>query len=139
MSGSAHNEVEATVETPLHRAPAECKVLATILFVVAVALVPRGELVWPYALDAALLAAVALAARTPLSLLAGRLAIEVPFVLFVVVLPFAAADFSEGPVARVRDPGQGDARGARHGRAGLDDARAGDPARRRAAARARAR
>jgi precorrin-2 methylase len=41
VSGAAHNEeVEATVETPLHRAPAECKVLATIVFVLAVALVP---------------------------------------------------------------------------------------------------
>ena len=93
MSGSAHNEeLVATVETPLHRAPAECKVLATILFVVAVALVPRGQMVWPYAIDAALLAAVAVAARTPPALLAGRLVIEAPFVLFVVVLPFAAED-----------------------------------------------
>ena len=63
MSERAQQEVVATVETPLHRAPAECKVLATILFVVAVALVPRGQLVWPYAVDAALLAAVAVAAR----------------------------------------------------------------------------
>jgi cobalt/nickel transport system permease protein len=39
---NAHQEVVAAVETPLHRAPAECKVLATILFVLAVALVPRG-------------------------------------------------------------------------------------------------
>jgi cobalt/nickel transport system permease protein len=93
VSGAAHSEeVEATVETPLHRAPAECKVLATVLFVVAVALVPRGQMVWPYLLDAALLAAVAAAARAPLSLLAGRMAIEVPFVLFVAVLPFAAED-----------------------------------------------
>ena len=93
MSGAAHNEeVVATVETPLHRAPAECKVLATVLFVLAVALIPRGQMVWPYLVDAALLAAVAIAARTPLSLLAGRLAIEAPFVLFVVVLPFAAED-----------------------------------------------
>ncbi len=83
---------EAAVETELHRAPAECKVLATILFAVAVALIPRGELVWPYAIDAALLAAVAVLARTPPSLLAGRLAIEVPFVLFVVVLPFVSPD-----------------------------------------------
>jgi cobalt/nickel transport system permease protein len=96
VSGASHNDVQATVETPLHRAPAECKVLATILFVVAVALVPRGALVWPYAVDAALLAAVAAAARTPLSLLAGRLVIEVPFVLFVLVLPFAAASAREG-------------------------------------------
>jgi cobalt/nickel transport system permease protein len=93
VSGAAHSDaVVATVETPLHRAPAECKVLATVLFVVAVALVPRGQMVWPYLVDAALLAAVAAAARTPLTLLAGRLVIEAPFVLFVAVLPFAAQD-----------------------------------------------
>src|SRR4029079_2889197 len=84
--------VSAAFGTRLHRAPAECKVLATVLFVLAVALIPRGQMVWPYLVDAALLAAVAIAARTPLSLLAGRLAIEAPFVLFVVVLPFAAED-----------------------------------------------
>ena len=89
---SGHDTVEAAVETPLHRAPAECKVAAALLFVLAVALVPRGRLVWPYAVDAALLGAVALAARTPPSLLAGRLAVEAPFVLFVVVLPFVAED-----------------------------------------------
>jgi cobalt/nickel transport system permease protein len=93
VSGAADNEeLETTVVTPLHRAPAECKVLATVLFVVAVALLPRGHMAWPYLADAALLAVVAGAARTPLSLLAGRLAIEAPFVLFVVVLPFAAGD-----------------------------------------------
>jgi cobalt/nickel transport system permease protein len=93
VSGAAHNEeVEATVETPLHRAPAECKVLAAMLFIVAVALVPGGHMVWPYLVDVALLAVVAVAARTPLSLLAGRLAIEAPFVVFVAVLPFTAQD-----------------------------------------------
>ncbi len=89
---SGHDTAQATVETPLHRAPAETKVLATVLFVVAVALIPRGRLVWPYAVDAALLAAVAIAARAPVSMLAGRLAIEAPFVLFVVLLPFVAHD-----------------------------------------------
>jgi cobalt/nickel transport system permease protein len=89
---NAHQEVVTAVETPLHRAPAECKVLATILFVIAVALVPRGHLVWPYALDAALLALVAIAARVDPRMLLGRLAIEAPFVLFVVVLPFVAED-----------------------------------------------
>jgi cobalt/nickel transport system permease protein len=92
VSGASHTEVQATVETPLHRAGAECKLLATILFVLAVALVPRDAPAWPYAIDAALLAATALAAQTPVSLLAGRLAIEAPFVLFVLVLPFAAED-----------------------------------------------
>lgn len=91
MSGSAHGaEPEAVVETALHRAPAECKVLATVLFVLAVALVPRGDVFWPYAIDAALLAVVALAARTSPRLLAGRLAIEAPFVLFVVLLPIVS-------------------------------------------------
>jgi cobalt/nickel transport system permease protein len=89
---NAHQEVVAAVETPLHRAPAECKVLATILFVLAVALVPRGHLVWPYAVDAALLLAVAIAAQAEPRMLAGRLVIELPFVLFVVVLPFVAED-----------------------------------------------
>jgi cobalt/nickel transport system permease protein len=89
---NAHQEVVSAVETPLHRAPAECKVLATIVFVIAVALVPRGHLIWPYALDAALLAIVAIAARTDPQMLVQRLAIEAPFVLFVVVLPFVAED-----------------------------------------------
>jgi cobalt/nickel transport system permease protein len=91
MSGSAHGaEPEAVVETALHRAPAECKVAATVLFALAVALVPRGDVFWPYAVDAALLAVVAVAARTSPRLLAGRLAIEAPFVLFVVLLPIVS-------------------------------------------------
>jgi cobalt/nickel transport system permease protein len=94
---SGADEVTATVETPLHRAPAECKVLATILFVIAVALVPRGDLVWPYAVDGALLATVAIAARTPARLLAGRIAIEIPFIAFIVLLPFVTA----GPEVQV--------------------------------------
>src|SRR4051794_19079459 len=89
---NAHQEVVAEVETPLHRAPAECKVLATIVFVFAVALVPRGELLWPYAADAALLLAVAAFARADPRMLAGRLAMEAPFVLFVVVLPFVSPE-----------------------------------------------
>jgi cobalt/nickel transport system permease protein len=89
---NAHQEVVAAVETPLHRAPPECKVLATIVFVLAVALVPRGTLVWPYALDALLLLAVAVFGRADPRMLAGRLVMEAPFVLFVVVLPFVSPD-----------------------------------------------
>jgi cobalt/nickel transport system permease protein len=89
---SGHDTAEATVETPLHRAPAETKVLATVLFVIAVALIPRGRLVWPYAVDLGLLLLVAMFAATPVSLLAGRLAVEAPFVLFVVLLPFVVRD-----------------------------------------------
>ena len=117
----ATQEVVATVETPLHRAPAECKVLATILFVLAVALVPRGQLVWPYAVDAALLAVVAIAARIdPRD--AGRAAGDRGAVR---ALRRRAAVRGRGrAVAGVRDRRQGDAGRARHRRAGLDDARA---------------
>ena len=90
MSQAHQQELDATVETPLHRAPAECKVLATIVFILAVVLVPRGPVLWPYAIDAALLALVAVAARTSPRFLAGRLAMEVPFVLFVVLLPLVS-------------------------------------------------
>ena len=82
-------EAPAAVETPLHRLAPECKVLALVVFVVAVALVPHG-MVWPYAVDAALLAAVAAWARVPPRTLAARLLVEVPFVAFVVALPFVA-------------------------------------------------
>jgi cobalt/nickel transport system permease protein len=91
VSGSAHGaEPDARVETALHRAPAECKVLATVVFVIAVALVPRGDVLWPYAVDAALLTILAAAALTPPRLLAGRLAMEAPFVLFVILLPIVS-------------------------------------------------
>jgi cobalt/nickel transport system permease protein len=92
VSQAHQQELDTTVETPLHRAPAECKVAATILFVLAVALVPRGDLVWPYAVDAALLLAVAAFARVEPRVLGARLMIELPFVLFVLVLPFVAED-----------------------------------------------
>ena len=88
MSGAAHGaEIEVVVETAAHRAAPEVKLLALVAFVVSVALVPHG-LVWPYAIDALLLAAVAVWARTPPGHLARRLVVEVPFVLFVVLLPF---------------------------------------------------
>ena len=92
MSQAHQQELDTSVETPLHRAPAECKVAATLLFVIAVALVPRGDLVWPYAVDAALLLAVAVFARVDPRVLGTRLMFEVPFVLFVLVLPFVAED-----------------------------------------------
>lgn len=96
MSSAHLQETDVAVDTPLHRAAAECKVAATILFVLAVALVPRGELVWPYAIDAALLLVVATIARTSPGFLARRLVIEIPFVLFVVVLPFVTTPASDG-------------------------------------------
>jgi cobalt/nickel transport system permease protein len=86
----AHAAAEAPVETALHRAAPECKLVALLVFVVAVALVPHGA-VLPYAVDLALLVAVAAWARAEPAFLARRLLIEIPFIAFVVLLPFVTA------------------------------------------------
>lgn len=86
----AHLAEQAEVETAVHRVAPQCKVAALLAFVLAVALVPRG-VAWPYAVDAVLLAAVAVAARVSAGFLATRLVVEIPFVLFVLILPFAAS------------------------------------------------
>ena len=89
MTAAAHGAEVGPVETAVHRLAPQCKVAALLAFVVAVALVPYRH-AWPYAIDAALLAAVVVASRTPPALLARRLVVEIPFVAFVLVLPFVA-------------------------------------------------
>ena len=73
-------------DTPVHRLAPQCKVAATVLFVLAVACTPAGAY-RPYLCDLLLLTAVATLARLPPLTLARRLLVEVPFVLFVLVLP----------------------------------------------------
>jgi cobalt/nickel transport system permease protein len=92
----AHAAAAAAVETALHRAAPECKLVALLAFVVAVALVPHGQVV-PYAVDAALLLGLAAWARADPAFLARRLLIELPFVLFIVSLPFLTG----GPTVEV--------------------------------------
>ncbi len=89
MSGAAHggNEELLGLDTPLHRLPAQCKVAALLLFALAVALSPTHAF-WPYGLHLLIVLAAALVARVPLLELASRLVIEIPFVLFVLLLPF---------------------------------------------------
>jgi cobalt/nickel transport system permease protein len=72
--------------SPLHRAPPQCKIAASLLFVFAVVATPR-EAVWAYGVYALLLLGLARVGRVPLPLLARRLVIEVPFVVFAVLLP----------------------------------------------------
>jgi cobalt/nickel transport system permease protein len=74
-------------ESDVHRLAPECKLVATLAFVVAVAVTPR-EVVWAFALDAAVLAVVAVIAHVPLRRLLRRCAIETPFLAFALFLPF---------------------------------------------------
>lgn len=76
-------------KTPVHLLAPQCKVAALLVFALSVALTPR-ETFWPYALHLLVLAAVAAVAKVGPGYLARRLVVEVPFVLFVVALPFLA-------------------------------------------------
>jgi cobalt/nickel transport system permease protein len=72
--------------SPLHRARPQCKIAASVLFVLAVVATPR-EAFWAFALYALVLAGLAALARLPLGTLARRLVIELPFLAFAVFLP----------------------------------------------------
>ncbi len=75
--------------SPVHRLPAHLKVLATLTFVVLVVVTPHDE----YGAFAAYLVLVLAAARlttVPARYLATRMVVEVPFVVFALLLPFVA-------------------------------------------------
>jgi cobalt/nickel transport system permease protein len=73
--------------TPVHRLAPETKIIAAVAFTVVVVLTPR-EAVWAFLAYGVILATVATLARVPARWLAARSLIEVPFVVFALVLPF---------------------------------------------------
>lgn len=73
----------------MHALPAHTKIVATLLYVVAVVLTPR-EAVWALGLHALLLLAAVAASRVPVRHLAPRLLVEVPFVVFALLMPLVA-------------------------------------------------
>jgi cobalt/nickel transport system permease protein len=75
--------------SPVHRLPPQCKLVAHLTFVLVVVATPR-ERIWAFAGYAALLAAVAAVARIRYGLVLRRTMIEVPFVVFALLLPFFA-------------------------------------------------
>ncbi|HJW60098.1 MAG TPA: cobalt ECF transporter T component CbiQ [Actinomycetota bacterium] len=70
----------------MHRAPPQCKLAASLLFVLAVVATPR-EAFWAFVVYAVALAILARVAGLPLATLARRLVVELPFLLFAVFLP----------------------------------------------------
>jgi len=75
--------------SPVHRLPAECKLVAAFAFVLAVVVTPREQF-WAFGAYAALLAGLTAVARIPPALVLRRMLIEVPFVAFAILLPFVA-------------------------------------------------
>ncbi|MET0900264.1 MAG: cobalt ECF transporter T component CbiQ [Mycobacterium sp.] len=86
-AGHAHPLYRAG-HSPLHRLPAEVKVVCLVVFVLAVVATPR-ETFWPYGGYALILLTVWGIARIPLRWILPRMLIEVPFVVLAVLLPFA--------------------------------------------------
>lgn len=89
MGTPSGRAVHHRTNSPIHRLPAHVKIVALLGFMAAVVTTPR-ELIWPYGPHLALLLGVIAASRVPLAFLARRLAIETPFVLFALLLPFVA-------------------------------------------------
>ncbi|MDL9937017.1 cobalt ECF transporter T component CbiQ [Gordonia sp. ABSL1-1] len=86
-AGHAH-PLHRAGTSPVHRAPAEVKLVCLIVFVFAVVATPR-EMFWPYALFAMILLVVWSIGEIPLRWIAPRMLIEAPFVVLAVLLPFA--------------------------------------------------
>ncbi|HEX2564824.1 MAG TPA: hypothetical protein VHK25_12955, partial [Acidimicrobiales bacterium] len=76
--------------SPVHRLAPEVKIVATVAFVFAVVATPR-EALWAFAGDALVLAAVVAVAGLSPAVVARRLRIEVPFLLFAAFMPFTGA------------------------------------------------
>jgi cobalt/nickel transport system permease protein len=75
--------------TPLHRLPAEVKLVGLVAFVVTVVATPR-EQAWAFGVYALLLLGLLLLTRVPARTVLRRMVIEVPFLVFAVLLPFVA-------------------------------------------------
>lgn len=89
----------------VHRLPAQVKIVAAVGFVLVVVLTPREWLV-AFAIDAALVVAAVLAAGLPLLVLARRMVVEVPFILFALLLPIVGhgPELAVGPL-QLSEPG----------------------------------
>lgn len=82
--------------SPIHRAPAHLKLLALVGFMLVVVATPHGW--WQvFVAEALALLAVIGMSRVPLTYLAPRMVIELPFAVFALLMPF----ISHGPRTEV--------------------------------------
>lgn len=75
--------------SPIHALAAQVKLVALVAFVLAVVATPTGQW-WAFALEATLVAGAIRVSQVPFGYLARRLVVEVPFVFFALLMPFAA-------------------------------------------------
>ena len=90
MSGTAH-PLYLPGDSPVHRLPAEVKIVCAVTAVFAVVATPR-DLFWPFLAYAIGLMILWEWAGIPLRWIAPRMLIELPFVVLAVLLPFAGGE-----------------------------------------------
>jgi cobalt/nickel transport system permease protein len=73
-------------DSPVHRLPAQCKIAAVVCFVLVVVSTPATTF-WAFGAYAAVLLALVLTARLSPRLVARRMVVEVPFLVFALLLP----------------------------------------------------
>jgi cobalt/nickel transport system permease protein len=88
--GAGHgHRLHYHAHSPVHRAPAHRKLLALLAFVLVVVATPPDWFV-AYAVYLAVVLAVVLVSTVPPTYVLKRLVVEVPFVVFAVLMPFIA-------------------------------------------------
>ncbi|SDP19707.1 cobalt/nickel transport system permease protein [Pedococcus dokdonensis] len=75
--------------SPVHRLPAHAKLLALLAFVLVVVLTPRTAFA-AYAVYLLLVVVAQRASRVPLGYFVKRMVVELPFVVFALLMPFVA-------------------------------------------------
>ncbi len=75
--------------SPVHRAPAHAKIAALLVLMLTVVATPR-EWFPVFGVYLAVVLAVIAVSRVPFSYIGKRMVVEVPFVLFAVLMPFVA-------------------------------------------------
>jgi cobalt/nickel transport system permease protein len=73
-------------DSVIHRLPAHVKIVSLVAFVLIVVATPRDRF-WAFPVYAALLAVVAVLARVPATFIVRRMVVEVPFVVFALLMP----------------------------------------------------
>lgn len=103
--GSGHGpHLHVEGDSPVHRLPAHTKLVGLVVFVLLVVALPREAHLLRLAMLVVALGVVA-ATRVPARHVLGRLVVEVPFVVFALLLPFIATGPRRalGPLTVSRD------------------------------------
>jgi cobalt/nickel transport system permease protein len=77
------------VDSRVHRIPAQVKIVALFVFVLAVVSTPASAF-WAFGLYAVMLVAALVVAKLPAPVVSRRLTVETPFIVFALLLPFVA-------------------------------------------------